>query len=190
MISSYRSVVIIVWETRRITGLEEEMLKMMRIVFFWQVRMLVRIVNYILDWCLLQILLSFSQAWFSWERYLLMCWSLVIIVNYRDLILLLRYRMINWERSFILYWRQISEISFFSWSIRKSETANGLLLAYHVRSACAIFLGDIKQGFVLIRIILLKSLMTLIILLLHLYCFLLISCIIEWECCGCVLVKE
>ena len=72
--------------------------------------------------------------------------------------------------------------------VRESQTSNRLLLAAYIRCS-AILLGDVKQRLILVRIILVKPLVTLIVLLVDMQIFLLVPSVIEGECSGCVLVE-
>ena len=72
--------------------------------------------------------------------------------------------------------------------VRECQTSNRLLLAADIRCS-AILLGDVKQRLILVRIILVKPLVTLVVLLVDMKILFLVPSVIEGECGGCVLVK-
>jgi len=100
----------------------------------------------------------------------------------------LRLRVLSWERGLILNRGQVCEIPILVGRVRECQTSNRLLLAANIR-CCAILLGDVKQRLILVRIILVKPLVTLIVLLVDVQILFLVPSVIEREGGGCILIK-
>lgn len=100
----------------------------------------------------------------------------------------LRLRVLSWERWFILHGGQVCKIPLLVGRVRERQTSNRLLLAADIRCS-AILLGDVKQRLILVRIILVKPLVTLVVLLVDMQILFLVPSVIEGECGGCVLVE-
>ena len=100
----------------------------------------------------------------------------------------LRLRVLSWERGLILHRGQVCKIPILVGSVRECQTSNRLLLAADIRCS-AILLGDIKKRLILVRIILVKPLVTLVVLLVDMQIIFLVPSVIEGECGGCVLVQ-
>ena len=86
--------------------------------------------------------------------------------------------MLSWKRWLILHRGQVCEIPLLVCRVRECQASNRLLLAANIRCS-AILLGYVEQRLVLVRIILMKPLVTLIVLLVDMQILFLIPSVIE-----------